>query len=171
MIVNTETSINIIGFDNFKHLELLEIALNHPDYITEQHNIVASEKQLRILEHIGLVHLGSTVLSAVITNYLYSHFPNLQPETLTVIKSDLINHQMRSQFALDMGLDNVAQLGEQFMWKLEISRNSILADIFDAVVGAVYLECDRNITITQTWLVENFLAPALNTMLLEILAE
>ncbi|MEB3886106.1 ribonuclease III domain-containing protein [Lyngbya sp. CCY1209] len=171
MIANTKAAMEAVGLPDFNRQELLEIALNHPDAIAEQSDLTASEKQLRSLEHIGLARVGSLVLTAVVANYLYSRFPDLQPETLTVIKSDLIDNATRSAFAEDMGLPHLAHLGTESVWKHEIARAGMFAELFDAIVGAVYLECDRDIAVTQSWLVEHFLAPAVDTLLMEVLVE
>ncbi|MGC9527138.1 MAG: ribonuclease III domain-containing protein [Limnospira sp.] len=171
MIANIKAAMEAVGLHDFNRQELLEIALNHPDAIAEQSDLSVAQKQLRSLEHIGLVHVGSLVLSAALSNYLYTRFPDLQPETLTLIKSDLIDNATRSGFAEQMGLPRLAHLGTESAWKHEIARVGIFAELFDAIVGAVYLECDRDIALTQTWLVEHFLAPAVDTLLMEAIAE
>jgi ribonuclease-3 len=171
MIPNTKAAMEAIGLRDFNRQELLDIALNHPDAIAQESDLSDSQKQLRSWEHAGLVHVGETVFSAVVSNYLYGRFPKLQPETLTVIKSDLIDNGTRSQFALQMDLPHLAHLGTEFTWKHEWAQTGILAELFDAIVGAVYLECDRDITLTQTWLVKHFLAPAVDSLLLEAIAE
>ena len=80
-----------IKIPSFQHPELLKIALTHPDTIEENSNLLPQEKQVRILEYVGLVHLGSSIFNQIVTDYLLIRCAHLGSATRTLLKSDLIS--------------------------------------------------------------------------------
>ncbi len=154
-----------ISIPEFEHPELLEIALIHPNYIYDGANIMRPEQKQQALEHHGLANLGYIVFCRVVNNYLSDNFYSLGKATLTIIESDLVSRKMLSEFARDLKLRQFYLLGKSYKWKHKSEQNKILAQIFEALIGAVYLEFDRDLERTNDWLVEHFLAKAVNQLL------
>ncbi|MGF1490980.1 MAG: ribonuclease III domain-containing protein [Microcoleaceae cyanobacterium] len=151
---------NAIGLPCFRRQELLEIALNHPEN---------AQTQAESLEHVGLAYVGSEVLSVLVENYLETQCQAWSNPTLTVLKSDLISAANLANCLRLIWPDVTQYLGESYGWKHPFNQNKILAQVFEAIIGAVYLEFDREIERTQDWLVECFLKTAVQELLMETL--
>ena len=154
-----------IPIPEFKHPKLLEIALTHPNDIYDGTNIIRSEQKQQTLEHQGLANLGYIVFCRIVRNYLSDHFSSLGQATLTIIESDIVSRKVLSEFAKDLKLRQFSLLGKSYKWKHKSEQNKILAQIFEALIGAIYLEFDRDLEQTYHWLVENFIAEAVNLLL------
>ena len=115
----------------FRNPELLSLALRHESYANEVGDPSLSNERLEFL--------GDAVLGLVICHNLYSQFPQASEGRLAQMKSHLVStpqlaKQARSldlRESLSLGRGEAAQAGE---------RNSLLADAFEAVVGAIYLD-------------------------------
>lgn len=151
---------DIIGLPNFKRQELLEIALTHPNFIGEHPKLTPSQQEKRSLESIGLAYLGSTVFSVLVSEYLCDRYGEWGEATLTLIKSDLLRRSTLSQFAHQINLKPFCHLGQSYHWKHQFEQDKMMAQIFEAVVGAVYLEFERDLPRTSYWLVKTFLETA-----------
>lgn len=165
MLMNLEAARDLVGLHHFRRPELLEIALTDSDYIAEDPLLTPSQKKLRTLEHIGLVHLGSIVLSALASNYLCDRCFELGLATLTLIKRDLIAAETLSEFAENINFRRFCRFGTPYATKAEPERQKILAQNLQAAIGAVYLEFNRDILKTQNWLGEFFLKAAVDQLL------
>lgn len=157
-----------IALPNFKHGFLLKIALTHPDYIYQKNNLSRQEKERLFLEYEGLVDLGSAALGRIVSNYLSSRFRQLGDATLTIIKSDLVSREMLAKFARELKLNKFAMLAESYNWKHKSEGQKILAGIFEALLGAIYLEFDRDLEMTEKWLGDRFLERAVNNLLADV---
>lgn len=154
-----------IAIPEFEHPELLEMALTHPNHIYDGTNIIRSEQKQRALEHQGLANLGYVVFCRIMSNYLSDNFSSLGEATLTIIESDLVSRNMLSEFAKDLNLKQFSLLGKSYKWKHKSEQNKILSQMFEALLGAIYLEFDRDLKQTERWLVEHCLAKAVNQLL------
>ncbi len=154
-----------IPIPEFQHPELLEIALTHPNHIYDGTNIIRPEQKQQALEHQGLANLGYLVFCRVVSNYLSDNFSSLGKATLTIIESDIVSRKMLSEFAIDLKLRQFSLLGKSYKWKHKSEQNKILAQMFEAVIGAIYLEFDRDLERTHYWLVEYCLAKGVNQLL------
>ncbi|MGB3511053.1 MAG: ribonuclease III domain-containing protein [Microcoleaceae cyanobacterium] len=154
-----------IAIPQFQHPELLEMALTHPNHIYDGTSIIRPEQKQRALEHQGLANLGYVVFCRVVSNYLSDNFSSLGEATLTIIESDLVSRNMLSEFARDFNLKQFSLLGKSYKWKHKSEQNKILAQMFEALLGAIFLEFDRDLDRTYDWLVEYCLARAVNQLL------
>lgn len=87
-----------------------------------------------------LEFFGDSVLGMVIAEYLYSHHPDWDQGMLSKAKSSVVQEGPLAQAALKLGLDAFIELsaGEEASGGRQ--RASILADVFEALLGAIYLE-------------------------------
>ncbi|MCH2050102.1 MAG: ribonuclease III domain-containing protein [Trichodesmium sp. ALOHA_ZT_67] len=154
-----------IPISKFKHPELLEIALTHPNHIYDRTNIIRPQQKQQVLEHQGLANLGYVVFSRVISKYLSKNFSSLGKATLIIIESDIVSIKMLSEFAKDLKLRQFSQLGKSYKWKHKSEKNKMLAQMFEALIGVIYLEFDKDLERTSHWLVEHFIAEAVNQLL------
>ncbi len=119
-------------FGDFKNIELLITAFTHRSYLNE-HPKSATEHNER------LEFLGDAVLELVVTEYLYSHYS--EPEgVLTNWRSALVRTESISEAAAREGFEPLLRLSRGEKRGSERARQQILANCYEAVVGAVYLE-------------------------------
>ena len=116
----------------FNDKELLIEALSHSSYANEKRKGRNSNERLEFL--------GDSVLSIVVSQYLFEHFTHLPEGELTKIRAALVCEKSLYEFAkqIDLGEHILLGKGEENTGGRE--RVSILADAFEAVIAAVFLD-------------------------------
>jgi len=116
----------------FKDPVLLELALTHPS--------VSHEKSESLQNNQRLEFLGDAVLQLVISAELFRQFPTRDEGTLSKARARLVNKEALAEqaMAVEIGPELVVSRGEEKSGGRE--RPSALADAFEAVVGAIYLD-------------------------------
>lgn len=122
----------IIGV-TFKDKALLVQAFTHRSYINESKNESLSHNE-------RLEFLGDAVLELVITDFLYNKYPKRTEGDLTAFRAALVNTQTLSQVSSDLGLDAFLLLSKGEAKDTGRARSYILANTFEAVTGAIYLD-------------------------------
>lgn len=87
-----------------------------------------------------LEFFGDSVLGLVIAQYLYEHHPTWDQGMLSKAKSSVVQEGPLAETALKLGLDKYIELSPSEESTGGRTRPSILADVFEAVIGGVYLE-------------------------------
>ena len=87
-----------------------------------------------------LEFLGDSVLSFVIANELYKRFPRIDEGDLSRLRAQLVKESSLSTIATSIGLGDFIRLGEGELKSAGWRRPSILADTFESIIGAVYLD-------------------------------
>jgi len=120
-----------LGYD-FRDLGLLQTALTHPSYSVEQAQPIEDNQRLEFL--------GDAVLQLVMTDVLFHRFVSLREGELTKIRSALTKESSLARFAQGLGLGAGLRLGKGEARAGGAQRASNLADAFEAVLGAIYLD-------------------------------
>ncbi len=140
---------NVIGYA-FKDGSLLERALTHSSYSNESgmknHHLYCNER---------LEFLGDSVLSLITSNYLYKKFTDCPEGELTRMRAEVVCERALSGYANSIGLGKYLLLGVGEEKNNGRNRKSILADAFEALLAAIYLDAGENGMET----VERFLLP------------
>lgn len=110
---------------------MLELALTHRSYSYEAGGIPTNER---------LEFLGDSVLGLIVTNELYKLFPDLDESRLSPLRSGVVNMKALAQIAREINLGAYLRIGKGEEATNGRDKNSILADTFEALVGAIYLE-------------------------------
>ena len=87
-----------------------------------------------------LEFLGDSVLSFLIANELYKRFPRIDEGDLSRLRAQLVKESSLSHIALSIGLGDFIRLGEGELKSAGWRRPSILADTFESIIGAIYLD-------------------------------
>jgi ribonuclease-3 len=87
-----------------------------------------------------LEFFGDSVLGLVIAQYLFEHHPDWDQGLLSKAKSSIVQEAPLAQVALRLGLDQYMELSPSEEQTGGRQRPSILADVLEAVIGAIYLE-------------------------------
>jgi ribonuclease III len=120
-----------IGY-KFRNSLLLAEALTHPS--------LAYETNKPHFDNQRLEFLGDAVLQLILTRELFERFPEFEEGRLTKLRSRLVSKQALAGFAEDLNLGNFLLLGKGEEAGGGRLRHSSLADAFEALVGALYLD-------------------------------
>lgn len=118
---------------SFKNKDLLKQAFVHRSYLNENRGFALDHNE-------RLEFLGDAVLELVITDYLYKKFPSKSEGDLTAYRSALVNANTLSQVAEESGVNDLLYLSKGEAKDKGRARQVILADTFEAVIGAIYLD-------------------------------
>jgi dsRNA-specific ribonuclease len=154
--VDVEAVKAAIDFPDFQNTTLLEIALTRPFSIDESRGISESPGWQNV-NYQRLTLLGSAILGAVVTDYLYREYPNFNREALSELKSSLVNKKKLAEFAVCLKLNELIGHGNSAKKLDKSDRNKFLCETFEAVFGAIYLECDRDFFRAGEWLIQHFI--------------
>jgi len=116
----------------FNNIKLLENALTHSSYANEVRNGLTSNERLEFL--------GDSVLSIIVADYLFLHFKNIPEGELTKLRASLVCEKSLCVFARRLDLGKYLMLGKGEDKGGGRERDSILADAFEAVIAAIYLD-------------------------------
>lgn len=128
-ISTLEERINYI----FKNKKNLQTAITHSSYANER-----KTKKLHYNERIEF--LGDSVLSLVISEYLYKMYPKLPEGELTVTRAKIVCENSLAKCASDIGLGKFLLLGKGEELSGGRDKISIQSDAFEALIGAIYID-------------------------------
>lgn len=120
-----------IGY-RFKNESLLYEALSHSSYANENKKSRKSNERLEFL--------GDSVLSIVVSDYIFKHFKHIPEGELTKLRASLVCENALFEFSkkIDLGSHIFLGKGEEMTGGRE--RPSIVSDAFEAVIAAIYLD-------------------------------
>ncbi|MEK7061988.1 MAG: ribonuclease III [Patescibacteria group bacterium] len=116
----------------FKKQEYLQQVFIHRSYINENKNSGFGDNE-------RMEFLGDAVLELVVTEYLYKNFPNPEGD-LTSYRSALVKGETLSKVSQELDLGGYLMLSRGEKRHGGSARNLILANTFEALVGAIYLD-------------------------------
>ena len=120
-----------IGY-KFRNSLLLAEALTHPS--------LGHETQRYHFDNQRLEFLGDAVLQLVITEYLFRHFSGEAEGQLTKLRSRLVSRETLKMYAVTLDLGHYLLMGRGEEASGGRERMSTLADAFEALIGAIYLD-------------------------------
>ncbi len=122
----------------FKNKKLLEQAFIHRSYINENNGTKLSHNE-------RLEFLGDAVLELIVTDYLYLKYPNCDEGELTAYRSALVNAVIIGEVASELSMNDYLLLSKGEAKDIGKARSYILANTYEAYVGAVYLDQGYNV--------------------------
>jgi ribonuclease-3 len=117
----------------FKDRSILEKALRHSSYVNEQTDVQLEDNE-------RLEFLGDAVLNLVIGHMLMEKHPGLHEGDLSRMRSNLVNETHLAQISRQMEMGPEIKLGKGEDLTHGREKNSILSDVFEALIAAVYLD-------------------------------
>ena len=116
----------------FRDISLLRLALTHPSVAHEQGRLIRHNQRLEFL--------GDAVLGLILTSELYEKFPMASEGPLTKARAQMINRRTLAEQARRIELQNDLILSRGEEANLGRNRASALADGYEALVGAIFLD-------------------------------
>ena len=123
-----------IGY-TFRDRSLLEVAMTHSSHSNEMKG-----RGLTLPCNERLEFLGDSVLSIIASEYLYSHYTQRPEGDLTRMRAEIVCERALSGYAMQFGLGEFLFLGRGEEKNQGRVRKSILADAFEALLAAIYLD-------------------------------
>lgn len=115
--------------------QLFRLALTHRSYAYENGGLPHNER---------LEFLGDAVLGVVVTEFLYRTFPDLPEGRLAKLRAAVVNAHSLADVARSLDLGAQVLLGKGEVSTGGADKSSILADAFEALLGAVLISCGRD---------------------------
>lgn len=129
-------------------LRLLQEAMTHSSYSNE-HGVPSYER---------LEFLGDSILGMVTSKFLYTRYPQSPEGKLSKLKSIMVSAEYLAGFTRELGLDQYILLGEGEEKSGGRAKQNVLADIFEALIGAYFVHHGFKPT-------EDFILPLLESVL------
>lgn len=130
----------------FKDRSLLLLSFIHCSYINENRRITHHNERMEFL--------GDSVLGLIIAEYLYRQLPDVPEGDLSHLRSRLVEASSCMAYVQKLGIGNYLLLGKGERMNDGRGRESILADLFEAIIGAIFL--DGGIESARDFLFKNF---------------
>lgn len=134
----------------FKNKELLELSFIHRSFWHENQTSVAESNE-------RLEFLGDSVLGLIIADYLHCHSQKMSEGTLSELRSQLVDATACAYFVQKLDVTTYLLLGKGEQKEISSKAQlSIFADLFEAVIGAIYL--DQGFLKTKAFFLNHFQA-------------
>lgn len=117
---------------SFKNLALFEEAFTHRSYLNEHKSAKAHNERLEFL--------GDAVLELSSTHFLFHKFPEKSEGDLTAYRAALVNTYSLAELADSLGINDMLLLSKGEKRDMGRARQIILANAFEALIGALYLD-------------------------------
>ncbi len=121
----------------FHNEKLLRQALTHRSYVNENPGETKDNERLEFL--------GDAILTFLSGEYLYQRHPEMREDEMTRRRSALVNEKQLARLAIEVGLDFKMRLGQGVISGGGFQNPNLLSSTFEAVIGAYYLDNNRNI--------------------------
>jgi len=142
-----------MNLPKLKNSKLFEEAFTHRSYLNEAKLKIASNERLEFL--------GDSILSFVISNYLYSKYPDFDEGNLTNLRSLMVNTKSLSEIARELNMGHLLKLSKGEEESKGRENETLLENSFEAYVGALFL--DQGITSVVKFL-NNTLFPKIQEL-------
>ena len=131
--------------DNFqidiKNYALFDEAFTHASYVNEH-----PKENLKYYERIEF--LGDAVMQLCVSEYLFKRYPNLPEGKLSRLRAAMVCEDSFSKFAKECHFDEYIRLGKGEEKANARNRPSLLCDIFEAFIGALYLDQGKETVVS-----------------------
>ena len=148
--VDLQEIFNNNGLNNikFKNIDLYRVAFVHKSYCTMKNidfdksniNCPADSLPLQEMSYERLEFLGDSLIGMIVANYLYSRFPDQNEGFLSKIRTKIVNGRMLGYLSDKIGFPKFAIISKQVEETGGRNNFKIMEDIFEAFIGALFLD-------------------------------
>ncbi len=121
-----------MNIPEFKSKQLFSQVFTHRSYLNESPEATESNERLEFL--------GDSILSFIVSSYIYEHYPSLKEGELTSLRSVLTNTQTLYQFASELDLGSQLKLSKGEESTGGRVNKTILANTFEALLGGIFID-------------------------------
>ena len=130
----------MITLPKFRDIKLFEQAFTHRSYLNEIRPLRRGEQKISSNER--LEFLGDSILSFVVSLYLFKKYPDFKEGTLTNLRSLLVNTKSLSNIAHQLNFGKLLKLSKGEEESKGRENESLLENSFEAFIGALYIDQD-----------------------------
>jgi len=138
---------------SFQNKSIIRQAFTHSSYVNEHQKKHLSDNE-------RLEFLGDAVLELAVSDFLYNKFPEMTEGELTKLRASIVCEESLFHFAEILELNQYILLGKGEERTGGRNRQALLADVFEALLGALYL--DQGMAVCQDFL-EKYIFPNITT--------
>lgn len=117
----------------FTDKSLLKLAFTHRSFVNENKETTADHNE-------RLEFLGDAVLGLMVSEFLYKALPNSKEGDLSFLRSKLVEASSCNQFLQMLEIKDFLLMGKGEKMNEGKGRDTILADLFEAIIGAIYID-------------------------------
>jgi ribonuclease III len=139
---------------HFKDRNLLALAFVHRSYVNENRGVREHNERLEFL--------GDSILGLLVAEYLYKYLPTTPEGELSYLRSRLVEASSCMHYVQKLDVEQYVLLGKGERMNDGRGRDSILADLFEGIIGAIFL--DGGIDAASAFLFKNF-TPEIDSIL------
>lgn len=132
---------------SFANRDLLLLAFVHRSFFNEHRDLVSQHNE-------RLEFLGDSVLGLLISDYLYAEYPYEPEGTLSHLRSAVVEASSCAKFLSQLQITQYILLGKGERMNDGKGRETIYADLFEALIGAIYL--DGGLEVTKRFFFSHF---------------
>lgn len=116
----------------YRHIDIYREAFTHPSFSNEKNGRRHYER---------LEFLGDAVLQYYVSKFIFEKYPRKSEGELTTLRSKLVREESLARFSRELNLGSYIYLGTGEEHSGGRERNSVLADVFEAFIGATSQDC------------------------------
>lgn len=131
----------------FSKKEYLVLAFVHRSFFNENREIASGHNE-------RLEFLGDSVLGLIVSDYLYIHLPTQSEGHLSHLRAQLVGAEPCVRYVRQLELEKYMMLGKGEAVNVGRGRDRILADLFEAIIGAIYL--DGGLSAAEEFVIKHF---------------
>ena len=121
----------------FKEIKWLDQALTHKSFVYETNHPEKVSNEV-------LEFLGDSVLNLAVSHLLLKKFPEAQEGTLSMMRSQLVKRSSLASLSKDLQLEGYLLLGKSQQLNGGMEKSSILANTYEALIGAIFMDSGFN---------------------------
>jgi len=137
----------------FKEKSLIELAFIHRSFANENRGVVKGHNE-------RLEFLGDSILGLIVSDFLYCHLPNRPEGELSYLRSRLVEAPACTLYLQKIDLEKYLMVGKGEAMNEGKGRGTLLADLFEAIIGAIYL--DGGIEAARSFFFDHFKSDVLS---------
>jgi ribonuclease III len=149
-----------IAISTFQQEDLLRIALIDLSTLN-QAGISQSERENYTKQYQRLAIIGDALFDAVLINYLFEVNHQLSNEDIDNWRKKVATRESLTKFAVELGLPSFSSSWNKKDRQSPEKQPAIWGEMFEAVIGAIFLELDRDFGKLSKWLCDRFIRPSI----------
>ncbi|MBE9140521.1 hypothetical protein IQ254_25535 [Nodosilinea sp. LEGE 07088] len=158
--INLEAAKRAIAFPGFHSDDMLEIALTDPCTLNEMALPRAEQDRIK-RKYRTLAFMGDALIDTILADYLYSTGREFERKELDDYRQAIADRPSLTDFAIELGLPDFSSSWNRKNRKPPEEEFGTWGEMFEAVVGVLFLDADRDFDKVAQWLCDRFLRDAI----------
>ena len=156
LTIQLEEAKKAIGISDFTSDNLLTIALTKPaDF---NHLPISHEQKKYFVNRCRrLAFLGDSLLDTILADFFFIIDENLTQKDFDDRRQQILSKESLTEFAIELGLPQYCSLGTNLHQKSPEQEPRIWAEMFEAVIAVIFIDCNRDFGKLSDWFLEKFI--------------